>query len=136
LARIGVSRIIVVIVLAIFILFALTPVYYTLITSLKSDAELYENPMGVPTRPTLENYYTVWFKGNFKTYFINSMIIATPTVCLVLLSSIFASYSLSKLGVPGRKFIMLIFGMGVAMSVPALIASLYLILKNLNLIMS
>ena len=71
---------------------AIVPIYYIVVTSLRSQADYYvENPLSLPSNPTLRAYVSV-FQNDFATYFINSVLVTLATVAIVLIISFMASY--------------------------------------------
>lgn len=109
------------------------PVYYIVITSLKT-AEGYfgQSPLAPPTSPTLENYQLV-LESNFATYFMNSAIVTLGSVIPTVLISFMASFAIVR----GRgRFLKLVNGMflmGLAIPLQATIIPIYLMIIRLNL---
>ena len=90
--------------LAPFVFFALFPVYYMVITSLKNDAELYDLkavPFLIQTGVLTEHYGYLFFKTEFLTWMTNSLIISVVATSVSLVISILAGYSLARLRFPG-----------------------------------
>ncbi|MBF8377141.1 carbohydrate ABC transporter permease [Alicyclobacillus mali] len=87
---------------AIIILFSawtLFPLYWLVITSLKTNTEvLTDPPTFVPVHPTFASYYYVI--GNFGVYFINSAIVSVGSTLLSLLIGVPAAYSLARFRFP------------------------------------
>ena len=87
-----------------YVLFALFPFYFMLITSLKSDTELYNLksvPFLVQTGVITEHYRYLFFKTEFLTWMKNSLIISVTATAISLAISILAGYSLARLRFPG-----------------------------------
>jgi raffinose/stachyose/melibiose transport system permease protein len=109
------------------------PVYYIVITSLKT-AEGYfgQSPLAPPTSPTLENYQLV-LESNFATYFMNSAFVTLGSVIPTVLISFMASFAIVR----GRgRFLKLVNGMflmGLAIPLQATIIPIYLMIIRLNL---
>jgi multiple sugar transport system permease protein len=85
--------------LAPFVFFALFPFYFMLITSFKSNAELY-NLQSVPflvATPIVEHYRFLFMKTDFFTWMKNSLVISVVATSLSLVLSILAGYSLARL---------------------------------------
>jgi multiple sugar transport system permease protein len=86
--------------LAVFVIMFLTPPFYTLMTSLKSSAEI-SAQVGSPWlvhHPTLENFWYLITYPNFQTYYLNSAEITVVTVVVSMTISIMAAFSLSRMG--------------------------------------
>ena len=84
--------------------FALGPVLFVFMNSIKSSAEIGRNPLGWPKDPVWENFPKAWEYGNFSTTMRNSLILVVITVISVLILAGMAAYSISKLNLPGSGF--------------------------------
>ncbi len=90
--------------LAPYLLFALFPFYFMMITSLKPDAELYDLksiPFLIRTGVITEHYRFLLAGTEFLTWVKNSLIISVLATSVSLLISILAGYSLARLRFPG-----------------------------------
>ena len=91
--------------LAVFVVIFLVPPFYTVITSLKSSAEI-SAQTGSPWmvhHPTLENFWYLITYPNFQTYYLNSAIITIVTVTVSMAISVMAAFSLSRMGFWGSQ---------------------------------
>jgi multiple sugar transport system permease protein len=87
-----------------FLLFALFPFYYMVITSLKNDAELYNLkavPFLIQTGVITDHYRYLLFKTDFLTWMKNSLIISVVATSISLVISLLAGYSLARLRFAG-----------------------------------
>jgi multiple sugar transport system permease protein len=83
-----------------FIFFALFPFYFMLITSFKSNAELYNLksiPFLVQAGVITDHYKLLFFKTEFFTWMKNSLIVSVVATSVSLAISILAGYSLARL---------------------------------------
>jgi len=83
-----------------FVIFALFPFYYMIITSLKSDTELYNLksvPFLIQTGVITDNYRYLFAKTEFLTWMKNSLIISVVSTSVSLIIAILAGYSLARL---------------------------------------
>jgi multiple sugar transport system permease protein len=83
-----------------FVFFALFPLYYMLITSLKNDAELYNLkaiPFLIQTGVITDHYRYLFFQTEFLTWMKNSLIISVVSTSVSLVIAILAGYSLARL---------------------------------------
>ena len=61
--------------------FAVFPILWTLLTSLKSNADIVTAEIQyIPLRPSLQNYATLWAQAGFPTMFFNSAVVTVLTV--------------------------------------------------------
>ena len=87
-----------------FVFFALFPFYFMIITSLKSDTELYNLksvPFLVQTGVITDHYKYLFLKTEFLTWMKNSLIISVVATSISLVISVLAGYSLARLRFPG-----------------------------------
>lgn len=98
-------------VLTFFVIFTAFPFYFMLISSFKSDVDLYNrnfNPLvfnysevaesrGLEQSPTLGHYEHLLTKTQFPTFILNSLIVGVAVVLITLAFAVPASYSLARL---------------------------------------
>ncbi|KIC65898.1 carbohydrate ABC transporter permease [Pseudarthrobacter phenanthrenivorans] len=109
------------------------PVYYVVITSLKTQAGYFgQNPLALPTSPTLENYQMV-LEADFATYFMNSAIVTLGSVVPTVLISFMASFAIVRGSGRFLKLVNGMFLMGLAIPLQATIIPIYLMIIRLNL---
>jgi multiple sugar transport system permease protein len=91
--------------LGVFVIIFLVPPFYTVMTSLKSSAEISAqqgNPW-IVRHPTLENFWYLITYPNFQTYYLNSVMITICTVAVSMTISILAAFSLARMGFFGSQ---------------------------------
>ncbi len=77
-------------------LFVLLPFFWMISVSLKPATEPFAIPARLwPTAPTLENYVTA-FRPEFRTYFMNSIIVSGASVAITVTLALLAAYSFSR----------------------------------------
>lgn len=115
--------------------FMLFPFVWLVISSLKTEVQLFEVPIHIlPDPATLQNYSDVIADGSMFLFMKNSLIIALITTALTLVISIPAAYALAKIRFRiGTAFFMVIL---VVRMVPAVtqILPLFQILSKMHLI--
>ena len=76
--------------------FVLLPFFWMLSVSLKPATEPFAIPARLwPENPTLQNYVTA-FRPEFRTYFVNSMIVSGATVAITVTLGLLAAYSFAR----------------------------------------
>jgi len=94
------------IALSFFLLFALLPIYWLLITSIKTDAEIYSLktcPLWIQEGFTLEQFSFLFKETNFFRWFINSLIVGTLVTIISGIISVMAAYSFARLKFRGSS---------------------------------
>ena len=115
----------------------LFPVYWLIVTSLKSESEIFQ------TRPTLFpkeiyfNAYTDQLSGssyNLFQGFKNSAIIAFGSLAISTLLAIPASYGLARFRFPGRYLFLLLFLVTQMLPASLILTPLFILYKHLGLL--
>jgi ABC-type glycerol-3-phosphate transport system permease component len=74
----------------------LLPFFWMVSVSLKPAAEPFAIPARLwPENPTFENYLTA-FRPEFRTYFLNSVVVSLSTVLITVTLALFAAYSFTR----------------------------------------
>ena len=61
------------------------PIYYLIVTTLKSPAEATASPLALPSTINLQNYIDAWQKMEFPRAFANTLFITAMSVFLIVL---------------------------------------------------
>jgi multiple sugar transport system permease protein len=83
-----------------FLVFALFPFYHMTLTSLKTDAELYDRgavPLLIQKGPTLEHYQKLLWETGFLTWTKNSLLVTVLATTGSVLVGTVAAYALARL---------------------------------------
>ena len=123
------------IILILWTVISLFPVYWMLTFSLKTNAEIFgENVVGLPREWVWENYRRALNTGNMPRYFLNSLIVAVATIVITLAASVMATYAMTRLHWKGRKRMNSFFMLGLTIPIHASIVPLYTTLAKLKLL--
>jgi multiple sugar transport system permease protein len=110
------------------------PLYWTLVTSIRSDENVAGNTSLLPDEFRLNAYVDAIFNTRLMTWYFNSVGTAVIVTVLVLFISVLCAYALSQIRFPGRG---LLYGVVLAsFMVPAqtLVVTQFILMKDLNLI--
>lgn len=116
------------------LLIVILPIYWIVITSIKSQSEYFvTNPFAPPTEPTLDAYRLVVESG-FIRYFFNSVIVTVGAVIPAVLVSFMAAFAIIR-SRPSwfLKSTNAVLLMGLAIPLQATIIPVYLIIIRLHL---
>lgn len=98
------------ILLAALLVFLLFPFYWTFVTSIKPEKELYASIVTYwPKAPTFTSYTRLFTEYNFLKPMLNSLLVAFFTTVISLTVSLLAAYAFSRYRFRGRKFFMTLF---------------------------
>jgi alpha-1,4-digalacturonate transport system permease protein len=99
--KISIPRTIIVLILALITIF---PIVWVVLSSFKPQSELFSSPMSfLPRTWTLENYEEALGRGNFLTYFKNSLFVSIMSTIICVAINTMAGYALAKFAFPGKK---------------------------------
>lgn len=114
----------------------LTPFIWTLLTSLKSDQEIYAEVMKLFPGSLFLEHYTGIFRsaGHFGHYFANSVTVTVATILLVLILSASSGYAFASLDFPGRRALLFFCLMVITVPLAIYLIPIYLMEDRLNLI--
>jgi xylobiose transport system permease protein len=110
-----------------------TPFYYLISASLRGrDDYLAGNPLALPSSPTMDNYLTV-LDGGFAGYLLNTVIVTTATVAVVVVVAIPAAYAIARNTSAATRRIFSFLLAGLAIPAQATIIPVYLLITRLHL---
>jgi multiple sugar transport system permease protein len=110
------------------------PLYWTFVTSIRSDENVAGNSSLIPDEFQLSAYVNAIFNTRLMNWYLNSVGTAAIVTGSVLLISMLCAYALSQIRFPGRR---LLYGIVLAsFMVPAqtLVVTQFILMRNLNLI--
>jgi multiple sugar transport system permease protein len=98
--------------LALFVMaiFNLTPFFWMVTSSFKSESEVFSYPATlIPEVFTVYAYSKIWFQEKFFQYFLNSLIVSVSTAAFSSMIGAFAAYGFSRFQFKGKTLLMTIF---------------------------
>lgn len=113
----------------------ITPLVWLAYSSFKTNPEITASRLALPTALHFENYSDAWRIGKLGTYFGNSIIYTGVTCFGIVMLSMMASYGFAKMRFKklSAAFYAMI-GIGMLISVQAILIPLFLMLKSYGLI--
>lgn len=115
----------------------LIPVYFMVFTAVKTNQELFSNPLfAVPKNIQWSNFADAWKGGNMNIYMKNSFIIAVIKVPLGILVAAFAAFGLTRLRLKGSLPWFIFFLVGMMIPFQATLVPLNIMLNKANLLNS
>ncbi len=113
------------------------PLYWAIVTSLKSDTEVVSTASGLlPKAPTIEPYLYVIGRSSIVQWYINSVGTSTIIATVVLAISVCCAYGLSQIQFPGRRLIYGALIASVMIPAEALIINHFVLMNSFKLINS
>ena len=123
------------IVAIIFLGILLFPLYWALITSLKTEQEIFSNPPTFyPHLLNLKSYAAQVETGDFNMFrsFGNSFIISVGAMLIAVVLAVPASYGIAKYRFRGRKLMLLSFLVTQMLPVSVLLTPMFILFKNMH----
>lgn len=122
------------IILSLFALMCLYPIFWLFISSFKTNTELFDNPWGMPVSFNLDNYVKAIQDGHILQYFGNSVFIAVIAVVVGVILSSMVSYAIARMEWKLSKITLNIFMLGMMIPVYAMIIPLFSMFNKVSLL--
>ena len=112
----------------------LIPLYWLIISSLKTDSEITRfPPTFFPKVFSFKNFPNVWRYLHFTRTFYNSLIVTAPTTILIVLFSSMAGYAFAKLRFLGKNILLLLLIGSMTIPPAALLLPLFFIITKMGM---
>ncbi len=123
------------IVIVFVLIFAIAPLLWTFLTSLKHESDIVTADLQyVPREITFENYISIWTRSNYPTLIGNSAIVTTITLVICLTIGSLAAYGFSRYQFRGRSSLLLFYLVIRMFPVVLLIIPLFIMLRDIGLL--
>src|SRR6266568_3418678 len=81
------------------------PLLWVATMSLRTTAEIFKNPYGLPSPVHWEKFADAWTKSNYGTYFWNSAVVVVIAVALVTVIGSLAAHCLARYNFRGSRLV-------------------------------
>lgn len=130
--KISIPRTVIAIILALITLF---PIVWVVLSSFKPQSDLFAVPMTIfPKTWTLENYVEALGRGNFLTYFKNSLFVSVVSTLIAVVINTMCGYALAKFSFPGSKLTFTIMLLTLMIPLQVIMIPIFLQLKRFGLL--
>ncbi|WP_029074780.1 carbohydrate ABC transporter permease [Kaistia adipata] len=130
-----IGRIVTTIGVLLALLWSLAPIYWIVVTALKTSREIYAVPPTLlPARPTLANFNTALFNSKFPQFVLNSATVAISVTLISAVVGALAAYPIARMEFKGRGVTARAIVMAYLLPPSLLFIPLFLVLQNLGLI--
>jgi N-acetylglucosamine transport system permease protein len=129
-----VSKTAIYLVLGFWSLVVVFPMLWSVLTSLKTDQEIFFSPWAMPKILMFENFARAWVKARMGEYLINTLLIIIPALFFTLLLSSMAAYVLARYEFRGRTFLTYLFMLGMIFPIFLALVPLYFVMRTLGLL--
>jgi N-acetylglucosamine transport system permease protein len=110
------------------------PMIWVLVSSFKTDQEIFFSPWLPPAQLMFDNFVRAWTKANIGLYLYNSLAVILPSIFFTLLFSAMAGYVLARFEFPGSRFIFYGFLGGMLFPVMLALVPLFFLLQSLKIV--
>mgnify|MGYP001023282623 CR=1 FL=1 len=123
-------------ILFIYMLIALFPIFMIISNSFKSRDAIFRTPFALPNAQTFSmiGYDTVFSRANFSGYFLNSFIVTGVSLVLTLLIGAMAAFALSEYKFKGNDLIALYLSIGIMIPIRLGTVSILRLMASLSLV--
>ncbi|THF75045.1 carbohydrate ABC transporter permease [Cohnella fermenti] len=122
------------ILMGIYAIVSIYPLFWMLSYSLKNNNEIYvTNPFGPPLHPRFENYRTAWESFNVPVYFLNSVIVSIVSVIGAVLLAVMFAYAVARLRWRFRETVRTYMIIGLFIPVQVVLLPLAVLMRDLHL---
>ena len=109
------------------------PLLWVASMSLRTTAEIFKSPYGLPSPAHWEKFADAWVKSNYATYFWNSTVTVVTAVILVTGVGAMAAHCLARYHFRGNRLVRFLILSGLVLPPQLLILALFQILLEINL---
>lgn len=108
----------------------IVPVAWAFMASIKQDAEFYGSPWALPEGIYLQNFVDAWSKAKMGVYMLNSVMVTTIALGILLVVALPAAYVLARYKFMGSGFWRLMFMAGLFINTNFIVVPIFLLLNN------
>jgi multiple sugar transport system permease protein len=129
------ERVVAYVVAGFFAFFAVFPILWALLTSLKFEKDIITRHIQVlPNPATLSNYVAIWTQSNLPELMRNSAVTTAFTVLICVAAGTLAAYSVSRYRFRGRNQILLFYLVLRMFPVVLMVIPLFIIMRDAGLL--
>ena len=122
------------VLLAIWTIIVIVPFLWVVLSSFKTTKEILASPFSLPAHWQFDNYAHAWTDAGIRQFFLNTVIVVSVALVLVMLLGAMCAYVLARFTFRGSRFIYYLMLAGLTFPIFLAIVPLFFILKNLGLI--
>lgn len=119
--------------LAVWALMIALPLLWVLLSSLKTNRDIYSNPFGFPSEFRWETYANAWQRADIGQFFLNSVVVVAGGVVLTMVGSSMVAYVLARYRFFGSRIVYYLFIIGLTFPLFLAIVPLVKVAQSLGL---
>lgn len=102
------------------------PFFWMFLSSFKTNSEIFGTPLALPNEYDFNIFIEAWQKGGLGKYVLNSFIVTSSTVTLILIFASMSAYAFSRFIFKGKNLFLTLITLGLLLPVQA-----YFIIQNI-----
>ena len=123
------------VLVVLFLLFTLAPIYWIVLSAFTPVTELFTSPLNyIPAHPSLENFRIVSQIVNLGQQFMNSVILSVSSAVLSVVVCLLAAYAFARIRFPGSNVLFLGLLLSGYLPTIAMIIPLFQLFESLSLL--
>ena len=112
----------------------LAPILIMIFSAFKSTQQIFKSPFGLPDFANLVNFSKIWTQTNFLHYLLNSLVVTSASMVLILTLGTMAAYALGRYRFFGAGFILMFFIAGLTLPLKLAIIPLFILMRDLGIL--
>ncbi|MFI0777094.1 carbohydrate ABC transporter permease [Streptomyces sp. NPDC021212] len=110
------------------------PLLWAVMSSLKTDKEIFTSPWGLPSALHFDNWSRAWGKSNIGDFFLNTVLVVGCSLLGTMLLGAMAAYVLARFEFPGKRVVYFMFVGGMSFPIILALVPLFFVMKNMSLL--
>jgi N-acetylglucosamine transport system permease protein len=110
------------------------PLLWAVMTSFKTDREIFTSPWSLPTELHFENWARAWSQANMSDYFGNTVVVVGGSLVGTMLLGSMTAYVLARFDFPGNRFLYFLFIGGMSFPIILALVPLFYVMNNMGLL--
>nr|WP_253268096.1 carbohydrate ABC transporter permease [Streptomyces asoensis] len=110
------------------------PFLFTVVTSLRTAADVARSPLGIPHSLTLKNFSDAFSQIHYGRSTLNTLLITSLSCVVITVIGSLAAYPLARITQHWSTAVYRLFILGTSVPVFVVVAPLYLLMRDLNLL--
>lgn len=127
------GRIAAYLVLCFHLFITVVPLYIMVVTSLKTNKEIFTSPLSLPTVLNFDGYRKVLELNDFGRYFMNSIFVVLISILIYAAVSILAAYAISRFRFKGSGALYIYFLLGMMVPIRIGVLNMFEMFKGMHL---
>jgi N-acetylglucosamine transport system permease protein len=110
------------------------PLAWAVVSSLKTDAEIFASPWSLPAEPQWDNWIRAWQEAGIGRYLLNTLIVVGGALALVMLLGAVCAYCLARYDFPGNRLVYHLLVAGMLFPVFLALVPLFFVVDQLGML--